>query len=105
MFEQQSLSIQAIVDLLSRRKPELLSQLKEKYPNYAGLLSPGKILGAETIPQDQLLIDLAVNTISNTRLECTNTYNLVTKQLRTSARLRLSAAIISSVSSCGVIAR
>jgi len=104
MFEQQSLNIQAIVDLLSRRKPELLCQLKEKYPSHKGLLSPGKMLGTETVPQDKLLIDLAVNTVRNARQECTDTYKLVVKQLRTSARLRLGAAIISSASSCGVIA-
>jgi hypothetical protein len=102
--EENRPSFQAIVDLLNRRKPELLSQLREKYPSEADVLQPGKLLGVDAGTQNEMLRDLAEATIRIAKQECEEVFQLVSRRLRTSSRLRFAGAVISSASSGGLVA-
>lgn len=103
MNDHESLKVQAIVDLLGRRQPELLSQIRSSHPTYSGILQPGKVLGSECPAKNHLLVDLVVATIGLAKKECTDTYQLVSNRLRVSSRLRLGSGIVSSTSSGGLI--
>lgn len=104
VVEQRSVVIHPIVDLLGRRRPEILKEIQAKYPSYAEMLRPGKMLGTSNHSQASLLIELAFSTIGIAKQECNDTYQLVARRLRSSARLRFGGAIVSSASSGGLVA-
>lgn len=93
------LPIQALVDLLGREDPGGLEGLQRAYPSYKRALEPGKKLGDEAPPTEQLLQDLARLTIGAAKREGQTTSQQIQRKIRVSGRLRLVGAIVSSLSS------
>ncbi len=104
MSDTAILSIQSIVDLLNRRKPDALARLQSEYPSYRSALEPGKKLGDDSRPSSQMLQDLAQQTITVAKEEGLATSQRIQRRFRMSARLRLAGAVVSSLSSGGIIA-
>jgi hypothetical protein len=104
MPEQQKPSIQAIVDLLHRRSPAALGELREKYTAYEASLVPGKHLGVESPPPEEMLKDLARASISAATEEGLSLSQKIRHKISVSSRLRLAGSLISSVSSASLVA-
>lgn len=104
MLDSIALDIQALVNLLSRLRPELLDQICAKHPGYTETLRPGKLLGQDSASQSQLLVDLAMSTKGLVKQECLSIYNLLSARLRGSVRLRLIGSAIATVSAGALIA-
>lgn len=104
MTEKVILSIQSIVDLLNRRRPDELTRLQSKYSSYRSALEPGKKLGNEPQPSLQMLQDLVRLTITIAKEEGLATSQTIQQRFHISARLRLAGAVVSSLSSGGIIA-
>ncbi|WP_206047038.1 hypothetical protein, partial [Noviherbaspirillum denitrificans] len=103
MTKQAPLQLQALVDLLARREPDVLEQMRRRYPEQARLLHPGKMLGTGAPAQERLLADLFTSTAGIVKQEGTAAWQLVSKRIRSSARLRLGGSIVSSLSSAGLV--
>ncbi|WP_446811023.1 hypothetical protein ACH50O_05500 [Methylomonas sp. 2BW1-5-20] len=104
MLDSIALDVQALVNLLSRLRPELLDQICAKHPGYTETLRPGKLLGQDNASQSQLLIDLALNTNGLIKQECLSIHRLLTARLQGSGRLRLIGSTIATVSAGALIA-
>lgn len=103
MESRTLLNIQAIVNFLDRTQPEKLKQLRIRYPDYQAALSPGKILGEKETSRD-LLMELAAATFAAAKNHGRVVSDLLRRKLRTSARLKMSGSIVSSLSSAGIVA-
>jgi hypothetical protein len=95
--------VQAIVDLLSRVSPGVLGNLRARYPSYHGLLEPGKKLGPNTGPPEELLKELGQASIADAVGEGTALSQRLQKKIRLSARLRLAGSLVSSIASANLV--
>lgn len=104
MSDNQVLNIQAVVDLLDRRAPAVLNEIRDKHHQYQEILRPGKMLGEPEQAEDHLVADLLSSTVGLAKQESELTYQLVSRRMKTSARFRLVSSIVSATSSGGLIA-
>ena len=106
----KDVEIQALVELLARRAPNALAELRERFPEFADRLQPGKRLGdreragALNGEVEAFLVALAHETVEHATAECSAAYVRVGDRIRKTARYRLGGALTSSISSCGLIA-
>jgi hypothetical protein len=104
MGESGVVAVQAIVNLLNRREPAALAELRARFPSQANLLEPGKRLGPEAAAESEMLKELARLTIVVAKTESETVSQKVRRRIRMSSRLRLAGAMVASLSSGGLVA-
>jgi hypothetical protein len=96
----------SIVELLASANPATLNRLRDSHPDYASLLRPGMVMGEAspaTTDRRRLYCDLCREGIQASETQLANLLKSLPVRLARAKKLRLAAAIVSSVASAGVL--
>jgi len=94
----------ALIDILAAVHPDTLENLREKYPDQAGLLRPGRPLGeADHDPRSAAIVDLMDAAVPATRELLNSCDGRLRRRLDRTRALSLFAHLITLLSSSGVI--
>jgi hypothetical protein len=95
----------SIVELLASANPATLDRLRNSHPDYATLLRPGMVMGGAGPATDRrkLYCDLCREGIQAAETQLAALLQNLPVQLARAKKLRLAAAVVSSIASAGVL--
>jgi hypothetical protein len=96
----------SIVELLASANPATLDRLRDNHPDYATLLRPGMVMGEAspaTTDRRKLYCDLCREGIQASETQVASLLQSLPVRLALAKKLRLSAAVVSSIASAGVL--
>jgi hypothetical protein len=97
------LKVNSVVDLLQICSPSSLERLRREHPQYGEILQPGFKLGDEALPSKDFLIALAKEGVAAAELQVSRLLSSIQTRLLRAKWLKLVSAVVSAVSSVGVV--
>src|SRR4051812_45821668 len=104
VMEDKIVKINAIIDLLAVNAPSRLALLWERFPEHSDLLKSGLQLGSKKVDRrSRVMQELVQEGLGTAEQQIARLLAILPNRLARAKRLKLLAALISSISSVGVI--